>query len=228
MKTSNIKTILLFIFVVAFSYMLFGRNKVINNNTKIPESSNIKPVNERIAELESRDDLNVAIVAGGCFWCMEGPFEALDGVEEVITGYTGGSIENPTYEQVASGTTKHREAGKIYYNPNKITYEELLDKFWTQLDPTDAGGQFTDRGYQYTTAIYYSTDDEKQIAETQKLELEESGKYKAPIVTEIVPAQEFYPAEEYHQDFYKHSSERYKLYKKGSGREDYINSQESK
>jgi peptide methionine sulfoxide reductase msrA/msrB len=168
------------------------------------------------------DELEYATFAGGCFWCMEPPFQNLDGVHEVTAGYTGGDIENPTYEEVSSGETGHYEAIQIRYDPERITYEELLDVYWRQIDPTDAGGQFVDRGTQYRTAIFYHNQSQKESAEESKLRLEESGKYDKPIVTEILPYKEFYPAEGYHQDYYQKNPGRYESYKQNSGREDYL------
>lgn len=163
-----------------------------------------------------------AILAGGCFWCIEAPFEQIDGVIEVISGYTGGHKENPTYKEVSSGQTGHYEAVQITYDPMKVTYQELLDVFWQQIDPTDPGGQFADRGTQYRTAIFYQNDEQKKIAEESKAALDRSGKFDKPLATEILPASTFYPAEDYHQDYYRKCPVRYKSYKKGSGREDYI------
>jgi len=163
-----------------------------------------------------------ATFAGGCFWCMEPPFENLEGVVAVEPGYTGGNKENPTYEQVSSGTTGHLEAVQITYDPNKISYQKLVDVFWTQIDPTDQGGQFVDRGSQYKTAIFYHDDEQRKIAEESKAKLGESVKYNKPIVTEIRPLSKFYEAEDYHQDFYKKSPTRYKSYKFFSGREEFL------
>jgi len=164
----------------------------------------------------------IAIFAGGCFWCMEGPFEAADGVKEVLAGYTGGTKESPSYEEVSSGSTQHYEAIKIIFDPKKISYAQLLDIFWRQIDPTDNGGQFADRGSQYFTAIFYMDEKQKNIAEQSKKELAGSGKFSKPVVTKILKAGVFYPAEDYHQDYYKKNTEHYKKYKKGSGREDFI------
>lgn len=168
------------------------------------------------------EELEYATFAGGCFWCMEPPFEILDGVDEVITGYTGGDIENPSYEEVSSGETGHYEAVQIRYDPERITYEELLEVYWRQIDPTDPGGQFVDRGSQYRTAIFYHNQRQKELAEEPKLRLEESDKYDKPIVTEILPYKEFYPAEDYHQNYYQKNPARYESYKQNSGREDYL------
>jgi peptide methionine sulfoxide reductase msrA/msrB len=163
-----------------------------------------------------------AIFAGGCFWCMEHPFEKLDGVKEVISGYTGGHKENPTYKEVSAGRTGHAEAVRVVYDPAKVTYEELLDVFWRQIDPTDAGGQFVDRGSQYRSAIFYKTEEEKVKAESSRDALEKSGRFGRPIVTEILPASVFYDAEDYHQDYYRKSSIKYKFYRFNSGRDRFL------
>ncbi len=164
-----------------------------------------------------------AIFAGGCFWCMEPPFEKLDGVHAVVSGYIDGHKENPTYHEVSSGTTGHTEAVEITYDPNKISFAELLEVFWMNIDPTDAGGQFVDRGSQYRTGIYYLDEEQKQLAEASKERLDKSGRFDSPIVTEIVAATRFYPAEDYHQDYYKESPVRYKFYRYNSGRDQFIN-----
>ncbi len=143
-----------------------------------------------------------ATFAGGCFWCMEHPFEKLEGVSEVISGYTGGRKKNPTYEEVSAGATFHFEAIQITYDPSKISYSELLDVFWRQIDPTDPGGQFVDRGLQYRTAIFYHNDEQKRLAVESKEQLDKSGRYDREIVTEITEATPFYKAEDYHQKYY--------------------------
>lgn len=163
------------------------------------------------------------IFAGGCFWCMVPPFAKLDGVYDVISGYTGGIEENPTYEEVSSGTTGHRESVKVVYEPSRITYQKLLDVFWHQIDPTDSGGQFVDRGRQYRSGIFYLNDDQKRHATASRDALARSGKFSKPIVTEILQAGRFYRAEEYHQDFYKKDPIRYKSYRMFSGRDQFIN-----
>lgn len=163
-----------------------------------------------------------ATFAGGCFWCMEPPFEKLDGVTEVISGYTGGKKVNPTYEEVSYGGTGHLESVQIIYDPSKITFSELLDVFWKQIDPTDPDGQFVDRGSQYRSAIFYHNDEQKSLAEKSKEELDKSGKFGKPIVTEIIMASAFYKAEEYHQDYYKKNPIRYKFYRYNSGRDQYL------
>lgn len=166
--------------------------------------------------------LEKAIFAGGCFWCMVEPFDERPGIVRVVSGYTGGHKPNPTYEEVCSETTGHREAVEITFEPSVFPYKNLVDIFWQQIDPTDPGGQFNDRGESYKTAIYYTNEEQKQIAEQSKQELEASGKFKGPIVTDILPAKTFYPAEESHQHYYKKQAFHYQLYKKGSGRADFI------
>jgi peptide methionine sulfoxide reductase msrA/msrB len=168
------------------------------------------------------EKLQKATFAGGCFWCMEPPFEKLEGVSEVIPGYTGGHKANPTYEEVSAGGTGHLESIQVIYDPKKISYSELLDVFWKQIDPTDPNGQFVDRGSQYRSAIFYHNDEQKRLAEKSKEALEKSGRYDKPIVTEIIKASEFYRAEDYHQDFYKKDPVRYKTYRQFSGRDKYI------
>jgi peptide methionine sulfoxide reductase msrA/msrB len=170
----------------------------------------------------AQNKYNKATFAGGCFWCMEKPFEHLKGVTEVISGYTGGKKKNPTYKEVSSGTTGHLEAIQVIYNPSEITYQELLEVFWRQIDPTDPDGQFVDRGGQYRTAIFYHNEEQKRLAEESKKILEASDIFNKPIVTEILPVTEFYPAEDYHQDYYKKNPLRYKFYRFGSGRDRFL------
>lgn len=165
---------------------------------------------------------SLATFAGGCFWCMVKPFDQWDGVHKVISGYIGGHVKNPTYEQVKAGDTGHYEAVQITYDKNIITYEEIVEVFWQQIDPTDDGGQFHDRGDQYRTAIFYHTEKQREIAERTKLALELSGKFTKPIVTKVLSADTFYPAESYHQDFYKKDPETYEEDRKISGRDEFI------
>ncbi|TGM97946.1 peptide-methionine (S)-S-oxide reductase MsrA [Leptospira yasudae] len=165
-----------------------------------------------------------ATFAGGCFWCMEGPFESLDGVISVTSGYSGGKEVNPTYEDVGYGRTGHRESVQIEFDPSKIRYAELLKVFWKQINPTDNGGQFADRGNQYRTGIFYHSEAQKKAAEESKQEIAKSGKFKGPIVVEILPFMAFYAAEGYHQNYYKTNPDHYKAYRKGSGREAYLES----
>lgn len=167
---------------------------------------------------------STATFAGGCFWCMEPPFEKLEGVGEVVSGYTGGERENPTYEQVSSGATGHREAVQVTYDPEKVSFEMLLDVFWRSIDPTDAGGQFADRGSQYKTGIFYHNEEQKRLAGKSKESLEQSGKFTKPIVVEILPAGPFYAAETYHQDYYEKNPTHYNRYKVGSGRKGFLDS----
>jgi len=163
-----------------------------------------------------------ATFAGGCFWCMEPPFAKLEGVRSVTSGYAGGTEPNPTYEQVSSGKTGYVESVQIVYDPSRITYEQLLEVFWMNVDPTQADGQFADHGKQYRTAIFYHDDQQKRLAQASKAALERSGKFPKPIVTDIVPAATFYPAEDYHQDYYKKNPLHYKRYRLGSGREGFL------
>ena len=166
--------------------------------------------------------LEKATFAGGCFWCMEPPFEKLEGVRSVTSGYAGGTERNPTYEQVSSGKTGHAESVEVLYDPSQVAYEQLLDAFWMNIDPTQANGQFADHGTQYRTVIFYHTEEQRRLAEASKAALATSGKFTQPLVTEIVAAGAFYPAEEYHQDYYKKSPFRYMLYRSGSGREGFL------
>ncbi len=167
----------------------------------------------------SPDTLASAIFAGGCFWCMEHPFDELDGVVSTTSGYIGGHTPSPTYTQVSSGATGHAEAVKVVYDPAKVGYDRLLSVFWRNVDPLDGGGQFCDRGDQYRTAVFFETEEQHQLAEQSKQELTASGRFDRPLVTPIVPAGEFYPAEDYHQDYYLVSPVRYKFYRYRCGRD---------
>jgi peptide-methionine (S)-S-oxide reductase len=160
-----------------------------------------------------------ATFAGGCFWCMEPPFDKLDGVVSTTSGYAGGKEKNPTYEQVSAGTTGHAEVVQVVYDPAKVSYEKLLQVYWHNVDPLTVDRQFCDGGHQYRTAILYHDAEQKRLAEASKRALEASRKLPGPIVTEIVPLTAFYPAEEYHQDFYVKSPLRYKTYRAGCGRD---------
>ncbi len=173
-----------------------------------------------ISDAQGTSNFKKAIFAGGCFWCMEKPFEALEGVISVTSGYTGGTSENPTYKNYASGG--HLEAIEIVYDPTKITYNQLLDVFWRQIDPTDPDGQFVDRGKAYATAIYYFDTEQKRLAEASKRDLEKRKLFDKPIVIPIIRASTFYKAEEYHQDYYKKNPLRYKFYRNGSGRDRFL------
>jgi peptide-methionine (S)-S-oxide reductase len=160
-----------------------------------------------------------AIFAGGCFWCMEPPYDELDGVISTTSGYVGGSVPNPTYEQVSAGGTGHAEAVRVVYDPSKLDYEQLLEVFWVNVDPTQADGQFCDHGDQYRTAIFYLDDQQKQLAEQSLAALEKNKPFDGQIVTEIAPATVFYPAEDYHQNYYQNNPLRYKYYRWGCGRD---------
>ena len=164
-------------------------------------------------------DTGVAIFAGGCFWCMEPPFDVLDGVVSTTSGYIGGSVDDPTYEQVSAGATGHAEAVRIEFDPTKVSYEKLLDVFWHNVDPTDAGGQFCDRGSQYRTSVFVLDDDQRAAAEASKARLATTKPFAGEIVTPIVDAGTFWPAEEYHQDYYEKNPLRYKYYRWGCGRD---------
>ena len=172
--------------------------------------------------MKSETNLAVATFAGGCFWCMEPPFDKTEGVKETISGYTGGKEKNPSYEQVSSGQTGHTEAVQVHYDPNVVAYAQLLDIFWRNIDPTDPNGQFVDKGPQYRSGIFYQNEEEKKLAEISKENLANSGRFSNPIVTEITPFDAFYPAEDYHQDYYQKNPFRYKFYRYGSGRDQFL------
>ena len=184
--------------------------------TQLPHSRNMAT---SIAEIE---DAEVAYFAAGCFWCVESDFEKVPGVAEVVSGYMGGTVENPTYEQVASHTTGHREAVEVRYDPEVVEYQQLLDAFWRMHDPTDADGSFVDRGESYTSAIFYTDADQQRLAEGSKAALAASGKFEEPIATAIAPAETFYIAEDYHQDYHTKNPLRYSVYRQGSGRNQFI------
>lgn len=160
-----------------------------------------------------------ATFAGGCFWCMEPPFDKIDGVTSTTSGYTGGHKTNPTYKEVSAGRTGHTEAVQIVYDPNKVSYEELLSIFWKNIDPTTPNRQFCDKGNQYRSGIFYHDEEQKQLAQESKTELEQNKPFKQVIVTEITAASDFYAAEDYHQDYYQKNPIRYKFYRHGCGRD---------
>lgn len=166
--------------------------------------------------------LQVATFAGGCFWCTESDFEKVEGVVEAVSGYTGGDMANPSYEQVSAGRTGHVEAIQVRFDPTKVSYKQLLDIFWRHVDPTDPGGQFVDRGAQYRSAIFYHDEEQKRLAEESKRELQQSGRFQKPIATEILALKTFYAAEDYHQDYYKKNPIRYKFYRSNSGRDQFL------
>ncbi|MBP9820369.1 peptide-methionine (S)-S-oxide reductase MsrA [Candidatus Woesebacteria bacterium] len=171
-----------------------------------------------LSEINGNSELKVATLAGGCFWCLQAPFEQKPGVVATIAGYAGGRRPNPSYEQVNTGVTGHREAVQVFFKPDFISYREILDIFWLQIDPTDSGGQFADRGEQYTTAIFYHSPEQHADAEASKRKLEDENQSAKPFVTKVLPFTNFYPAEDYHQQFYKKQPDVYYRYKLLSGR----------
>jgi len=184
-------------------------------------ASNLESREEKTMS-EQNENLETATFAGGCFWCVESDFEKTNGVIEVISGYTGGREENPTYKQVSSGGTGHLEAVQVVYDSSIVTYSGLLDVFWRHVDPTDSGGQFVDRGSQYRTAIFYHNEEQRRLAQKSKEDLDNSNIFDKPIVTEILELSEFYRAEDYHQDYYKENPIRYKYYRYRSGRDQFL------
>ena len=177
-----------------------------------------------MADMTGKEGKAVATFAGGCFWCMEPPFDKLDGVISTTSGYIGGHKDNPTYKEVSAGGTGHAEAVEILYDPEKVTYGELLEVFWRQINPTTPDRQFVDIGSQYRAGIFYHDEEQRRLAEESKKRIAESGRFDGPIVTEITPASKFWPAEEYHQDYYRKNPIRYKYYRWGSGRDKYLES----
>jgi peptide methionine sulfoxide reductase msrA/msrB len=172
--------------------------------------------------MDESTDYSIATFAGGCFWCTEADFEKVPGVVKVVSGYTGGRTKNPTYAEVCSGGTGHLEAVRVYFDPARVSYEELLEHFWRHVDPTDPGGQFVDRGQQYESAVFYHDEEQREAAEGSKRELDASARFSRPVVTEIRPAVDFYEAEDYHQDYFKTCPLQYKSYRSGSGRDRFI------
>lgn len=168
----------------------------------------------------AKNNFQLATFAGGCFWCTENSLEDLPGVIEVISGYSGGNVDNPTYEQVSSGTTGHHEAVQVKYDPDKISYQELLDNYWQHIDPTSAIGQFADIGPQYRTAIFYHNEEQRELAEKSKQKIDNSGRFSKPIATEILKYKNFFPAENYHQNYAQKNPGHYQRYVVGSGRKD--------
>jgi peptide methionine sulfoxide reductase msrA/msrB len=201
------------IMILALAVLLIGFQQV---------RSMDKKTDDTMAQTPMPAGTKTAVFAGGCFWCTESDFEKADGVIDAISGYTGGHVKNPTYGEVSSGSTGHVEAVKVIYDPKKITYQGLLDVFWRHVDPTDAGGQFVDRGSQYRSVIFYANDQQRELAEASKKNLAASGVFDKPIVTEILPLGPFYPAEEYHQNYYKKNPLRYYWYRSGSGRDQFL------
>jgi len=172
--------------------------------------------------IEEHPQLSVATFAGGCFWCIEAGFEKLSGVKEAVSGFSGGLLESPTYKQVSSGRTKHTESVQVYYDPNEISYETLVEAYWRQIDPTDADGSFVDRGKQYRPAIFYHDEVQKQVIEKSLKALISSGRFKRQIVVEVTAFTKFFPAEDYHQNYYKVNPVRYNYYRSNSGRDQYL------
>jgi peptide methionine sulfoxide reductase msrA/msrB len=210
----SMKTILILIMLLA-GVILVGGFRLPNNNPREKQ--------ERDTVMsEKPGKLRTATFAGGCFWCVAADFEKVPGVVEAISGYTGGHKEDPSYEEVSAGGTGHVEAVQVIYDPEKVSYKELLDFFWRHVDPTDPGGQFVDKGAQYRSIIFYHDDEQKRLAEESKRELERSGRFKEPMVTEIVRFTKFYRAEDYHQNYYKTHSTKYKYYRWNSGRDQFL------
>ena len=167
---------------------------------------------------ESHPATKTAVFAGGCFWCIQPAFDKTPGVIETIVGYCGGTEPNPTYELVTSEKTQYRESIEVTYDPQKVSYDQLLDVFWKEIDPTQSDGQFTDIGPSYRAAVFYGNEEEKKAAEASKIKLAQSGKFKKPIVTEILAAMKFYPAEDYHQKYYRENPGHFEAFERGSGR----------
>lgn len=192
------------------------------NHDDQPESAPDPDMIEALDDEPDDPELAAATFAGGCFWCMEPPFDEVDGVEATIVGYTGGEEEHPTYRQVGSGMTGHAEAVRIHYDPDRVSYQELLEVFWRNINPTQSDGQFIDRGPQYRSAIFVHDDEQRRFAERSRETLEEADLFDDEIVTEIESLETFWKAEEYHQDFYKKDPQRYKSYRRGSGRDGFL------
>ena len=188
-----------------------------NAQTSNPSSSSSSTQGQPLAD-PPPEGMATAIFAGGCFWCMEGPFEDVEGVSEVLSGYSGGAEANPTYEDVAYGRTTHAEAVQVIYDPTVVTYDALLDVYWRSIDPTDGGGQFADRGHHYRPVIFVGSDEERATAEASKAALEADGPFDEPIAVEIEDAGDFWVAEDYHQNYYRTNSRHYNRYREGSGR----------
>jgi peptide methionine sulfoxide reductase msrA/msrB len=183
---------------------------------------------ERSQAMNENPNVEKAVLAGGCFWCLEADMEKIPGVLAAVSGYSGGETKNPSYEDVSSGLTEHVEAVEVSFDPARISYEQILEAFWRSIDPTDAGGQFVDRGKQYATVIFYASEAQKKAAEASREALIRSGKFSKPILTRIEPLKAFYSAEEYHQDFYKKSQPRYRSYRSHSGRDEFLDKNWSK
>ncbi|MCB0285681.1 MAG: peptide-methionine (R)-S-oxide reductase MsrB [Calditrichaeota bacterium] len=210
---------LFFATILAYGLILPGLFFACNGNESMSEANSRNVADNQLSDNENYEK---ATFAGGCFWCMEAPFEKIVGVKSVISGYAGGEKPNPSYDEVSSGQTKYRESVQITFDPEQISYEKLLSIYWMQFDPTDAGGSFYDRGHQYTSAVFYHDAKQKELAEKSKTELAASNRFDKPIVTPIIEFTNFYPAEDYHQDYYKKNPGHYQRYRKGSGRDAFI------
>lgn len=200
------------IMTLALAALLAGFGQVLSKDKTMKKNMDAK-MDERLRSV---------VFAGGCFWCTESDFEKVEGVTEAISGYTGGHVKNPTYKQVSKGGSGHVEAVKVIYDPKKISLNTLLEIFWRKVNPTDGGGQFVDRGEQYRSVIFYADDNERRLAEASKEKLAASGIFDKALATEILPLGTFYPAEDYHQDYYKKNPVRYKWYRSGSGRDQFL------
>ena len=207
-------------FMLALGLTVFCAWNGVSSNVAMAKSHAKKTSSNQLKAAQKK--LNKVIFAGGCFWCMEPPFEKLKGVQSVVSGFAGGKKEQPAYKEVASGKTQHREVVLVTYDPKVIAYKDLLEVFWRSINPTDDGGQFVDRGRQYSTAIFVYSKEQKEIALKSKLNLQKSKRFKKPIVTPVLTATSFYPAEEYHQDYYKKNPLRYKFYRFNSGRDQFL------
>jgi peptide-methionine (S)-S-oxide reductase len=200
------------------------RGKGPSKTDNFPAQESAPPVNPAAQKKETPpvppENVATAIFAGGCFWCMEKPFDEIEGVVSTTSGYAGGTKPNPTYEQVSAGGTRHAESIRVAYDSTRVSYQQLLDVFWRNIDPITPNRQFCDAGDQYRSAIFYQGDEQRRLAEESKKKWADSGRFKSPIVTEIVAAGEFYPAEEYHQDFYMKDPVRYQAYRVGCGRDE--------
>jgi peptide methionine sulfoxide reductase msrA/msrB len=210
MEELDMKAFLLIILIALAGVTLAGLGSLHSKQVAVSTSSS-----------EDYAGLPRATFAGGCFWCTQSDFEKVDGVVKVIAGYTGGQKANPAYEEVSAGGTGHLEAVQVIYDPARVSYKELLSFFWMHINPTDPGGQFVDRGSQYRSAIFYHDDEQKRLAEESRRELDKSGRFDKPVVTEIIKFSAFYPAEEYHQDYYKKNPVRYEFYRFNSGRDQF-------
>ena len=209
------------LFILCLALMSTG-SVAVCSDTAQPTSGNDT---QKVTHMkEDNIKLETATFAGGCFWCVESDFEKVPGVEKVVSGYTVGQKDNPTYEEVSAGGTGHVEAVQVFYDPQKVSYKELLDFFWRHVDPTDGGGQFVDRGSQYRSVIFYHNDEQKRLAEASRQELEISKRFSKPIVTEIVKYDRFFDAEDYHQGYSQKNPLRYKYYRWHSGRDQFLNS----